>query len=68
VYGVNALLGKWLLERMGDGGGGGAEKGLMRGWTLMDYYSEPAQVVPLLVECNFLGGRIQNGEEGLLMV
>ena len=38
---------------------------------MMDYCSGPeseTQVVPLLVECNFLGGRIQNGKEGSLMV
>ena len=63
VYGINTLLGRWLLEQMGDTNTV-LEGPKIRGWTLMDYYSEPSesQVVPLLVECNFLGRR--NGEEG----
>jgi 1-phosphatidylinositol phosphodiesterase len=49
------------VEKHGDGF---AEEPRIRGWTLLDYYSEPgdSQVVPLLVECNFLGRK--NGEEG----
>ena len=43
---------------------GFAEEPRIRGWTLLDYYSEPgdSQVLPLLVECNFLGRK--SGEEG----
>jgi 1-phosphatidylinositol phosphodiesterase len=54
VYGINTLLGKWLLERMGE-----STVSNLGGWTLMDYCDEPGetQVVPLLVECNFLGRR-----------
>jgi len=80
-YGVNALLGKWLLEEIGTttncvnrckktsvdrdlekNEDSFAEEPRIRGWTFMDYYSEPGDVVPLLVECNFLGRK--NGEEG----
>lgn len=36
----------------------------IRGWTFLDYYSEPegGELVPLLVECNFRGRK--EGEEG----
>lgn len=36
----------------------------IRGWAMLDFYSEPSgiDVVPLLVECNFLGRT--PGEEG----
>lgn len=38
-------------------GGNGASQPRIRGWAFLDYYAEPAgiEVVPLLVECNFLG-------------
>jgi len=41
-----------------------AEEPRIRGWSFLDYYSEPgdSQVVPLLVECNFIGRK--PGEEG----
>ena len=79
-YGVNTLLGKWLLEEIGTTNclnkkysldrdlekneDNFAEEPRIRGWTFLDYYSEPetSQVVPLLVECNFLGRK--DGEEG----
>ena len=35
MYGVNTLLGKWLLERLGDGGGGAGTEKTLKGWTLM---------------------------------
>ncbi|KDQ59632.1 hypothetical protein JAAARDRAFT_126848 [Jaapia argillacea MUCL 33604] len=61
VEGVNSRVGKWLLDLFGEWGGGGQEgKGSepkLRGWTFIDFYSEPkmAEIVPLLVECNFRG-------------
>ena len=64
VEGVNGRLGRWLLDRLGrDGGGDGDAR--VRGWALLDFYTEPEgadAVVPLLVECNFSGRR--RGEEG----
>jgi 1-phosphatidylinositol phosphodiesterase len=83
-YGVNALLGKWLLEEIGTtncitrrkktpvdmdlekNDDSLSEEPRIRGWTFLDYYSEPgdSQVVPLLVECNFLG-RKNKGVLGL---
>ena len=49
--------------------GAGRERGTrVRGWTLMDFFTDPkdvdagAGVVPLLVECNYRG-RV-DGEEG----
>ncbi|KAI0694163.1 PLC-like phosphodiesterase [Cerioporus squamosus] len=75
VEGVNGRLGKWLLDQLsGDSGSrtgqeGDGEKGLngnddvrIRGWAFMDFFSEPGNVVPLLVECNFRGRK--SGEEG----
>ena len=40
------------------------EEPRIRGWTFLDYYSEPGvgNIVPLLVECNFRGRK--EGEEG----
>ena len=40
------------------------EEPRIRGWTLLDYYSESdvGNIVPLLVECNFRGRK--KGEEG----
>lgn len=42
----------------------GASQPRIRGWVFLDYYAEPSgiEVVPLLVECNFLGRT--PGEEG----
>ena len=61
VEGVNARLGRWLLDRLGEGEGADVR---VRGWAFLDYYAEPeeADVVPLLVECNFMGRK--SGEEG----
>ena len=40
------------------------EQPRLRGWTLLDYYSESevGNLVPLLVECNYRGRK--EGEEG----
>jgi len=80
VEGVNSKLGTWLLDKLGgspaadtstlDGVDGEkqrevvAEEPRIRGWTFLDYYSEPGggDIVPLLVECNFRGRK--SGEEG----
>jgi 1-phosphatidylinositol phosphodiesterase len=41
-----------------------SEEPRIRGWTFLDYYSEPegGNILPLLVECNFRGRK--EGEEG----
>ena len=41
-----------------------SEEPRLRGWTLLDYYSESevGNLVPLLVECNYRGRK--EGEEG----
>jgi 1-phosphatidylinositol phosphodiesterase len=41
-----------------------AEETRLRGWALMDYFTEPegGNLVPLLVECNYRGRKV--GEEG----
>lgn len=76
IEGVNSRLGKWLLDQMGGGVPAAVnldqekvprsvdQEPRIRGWSFLDYYSEPedGQVVPLLVECNFLGRK--SGEEG----
>lgn len=77
VEGVNGRLGTWLLDQLSrdDTNTVGQdvaktdrpEKATsanvrIRGWAMLDFYSEPESVVPLLVECNFRG-RI-SGEEG----
>ena len=40
------------------------EEPRIRGWTFLDYYSEPGvgNIVPLLIECNYRGRK--KGEEG----
>lgn len=60
--GVNARVGKWLLDRFdereeSDG------KSRISGWALMDFYEDPIgqSVVPLLVECNFKGRKCEEG-------
>ena len=58
VEGVNTRLGKWLLEQFSQNG----EDARIRGWAFLDFYAEPDDVVPLLVECNFRGRK--PGEEG----
>jgi 1-phosphatidylinositol phosphodiesterase len=47
-----------------DNGQGTSQEPRIRGWAFLDYYAEPSgiEVVPLLVECNFLGRK--TGEEG----
>jgi 1-phosphatidylinositol phosphodiesterase len=76
VEGVNSKLGAWLLDKLAGSpvpnAGVDTEKQLqtgpeeprIRGWSLLDYYSEPevGNIVPLLVECNFIGRK--KGEEG----
>ncbi|PSR71198.1 hypothetical protein EW026_g5122 [Hermanssonia centrifuga] len=65
VDGVNARVGRWLMEMLsGDNKDSNAGKQpRIRGWALMDFYEDPeSAVVPLLVECNFRG-RVK-GEEG----
>ncbi|CAA7267006.1 unnamed protein product [Cyclocybe aegerita] len=80
IEGVNSRLGKWLLDQLGGETQSGTamtdvEKGKVaalseqkepriRGWTFLDYYSEPegGEIIPLLVECNFRGRK--EGEEG----
>ncbi|KAF9533576.1 PLC-like phosphodiesterase [Crepidotus variabilis] len=77
IEGVNSRLGKWLLDQIGGISpptiaNEGAkpnhqdvkEEPRIRGWSFLDYFADPeeGQVVPLLVECNFLGRKA--GEEG----
>jgi 1-phosphatidylinositol phosphodiesterase len=79
VEGVNSKLGAWLLNKLAGGPPESvpdaatekrsqitvSEEPRIRGWTFLDYYSEPDVgniVVPLLVECNFRGRK--EGEEG----
>lgn len=69
IEGVNARVGKWLLEIIGNGLDGrdsekqmGEHEPRLRGWALMDFYADPDALVPLLVECNFRGRC--PGEEG----
>ncbi|RPD59203.1 PLC-like phosphodiesterase [Lentinus tigrinus ALCF2SS1-7] len=64
IEGVNGRLGKWLLDQLSGGGKDttGSDDVRIRGWAFMDYNSEPGDVVPLLVECNFRGRK--SGEEG----
>lgn len=80
VEGVNRKLGGWLLDKLGGNAAAAsasksdgvdekqreivAEDPRIRGWTFLDYYSEPAggDLIPLLVECNFRGRKL--GEEG----
>ena len=76
VEGVNSKLGSWLLDKLAGPPVPDAaeqnealqtvseEEPRIRGWTFLDYYSEPevGNIVPLLVECNFRGRK--EGEEG----
>jgi|SRR6267154_2782805 len=61
--GVNARVGRWLLDQFGECGEKD-EGPRIRGWALMDFYDEPIEqsIIPLFVECNFRGRR--SGEEG----
>jgi 1-phosphatidylinositol phosphodiesterase len=53
-----------IVHADADNGQGAEQEPRIRGWAMLDYYDKPAdaRVVPLLVECNFLG-RVP-GEEG----
>jgi 1-phosphatidylinositol phosphodiesterase len=80
VEGVNSKLGAWLLDKLAGGPDAAeqgealdaekrssqtvSEEPRLRGWTLLDYYSESqvGNIVPLLVECNYRGRK--EGEEG----
>ncbi|KAF7790998.1 hypothetical protein EIP86_001957 [Pleurotus ostreatoroseus] len=68
VEGVNARVGRWLVDQLSGSDAQGSKKQgrrprRIRGWALMDFYEDPEKaVVPLLVECNFRG-RVR-GEEG----
>ncbi len=65
VEGVNSRVGRWLLDLLSD-----TElkptfdaEVRLRGWALMDFYSDPEHALAdLLVECNYRGRRA--GEEG----
>ncbi|KAI0648324.1 PLC-like phosphodiesterase [Trametes meyenii] len=60
IEGVNARVGRWLLDQLSTPG----DDVRIRGWAFMDYFAEPdyGAVVPLLVECNYRGRK--KGEEG----
>ncbi|KAG1736766.1 PLC-like phosphodiesterase [Suillus lakei] len=63
--GVNARVGKWLLDQFNERGESDVDEDpRIRGWALMDFYEDPIGqgIVPLLVECNFRGRRCK--EEG----
>ncbi|KAG7453029.1 PLC-like phosphodiesterase [Guyanagaster necrorhizus] len=76
VEGVNSRVGRWLLDLLsssGDVSGHDLQNDLikpilgvetrLRGWALMDFYSDPGHALAgLLVECNYRGRRA--GEEG----
>ena len=67
VEGVNSKLGAWLLDKLAgrpDADKSVLEEPRVRGWTFLDFYSEPeiGNLLPLLVECNFRGRK--EGEEG----
>jgi len=74
IEGVNSRVGKWLLHFLSHNAmsdarhpkaqvNEGEECLRIRGWALVDFYTDPDNgVVPLLVECNFRGRR--SGEEG----
>ncbi|KAK0502687.1 PLC-like phosphodiesterase [Armillaria luteobubalina] len=62
VEGVNSRVGRWLLDLLSDTEPKPAQVRL-RGWALMDFYSDPEHALAeLLVECNYRGCRA--GEEG----
>jgi len=52
------------VEQQANDGQGVGQEPRIRGWVFLDFYSEPSgiEVVPLLIECNFLGRK--KGEEG----
>jgi 1-phosphatidylinositol phosphodiesterase len=62
--GVNARVGKWLLDRFDERGDSDVdEEPRIRGWALMDFFEDPVgqSIVPLLVECNFRGKKCEEG-------
>ncbi|KAI5119572.1 hypothetical protein M0805_006457 [Coniferiporia weirii] len=48
VEGMNARLGKWLLDQLSAPGGTPP-----KGWVFMDFFKTPEGLAPLLVECNY---------------
>jgi 1-phosphatidylinositol phosphodiesterase len=71
IEGVNSRFTTWLLDLLSEDTSDSASVGeklspdgpRIRGWTFLDFYSDPDPgLVPLLVECNYRGR--QNGEEG----
>jgi 1-phosphatidylinositol phosphodiesterase len=53
IDGVNARLGKWLLERLADDDPGkDQEKKRIRGWPMMDFCD--VRLMRMFVECNFM--------------
>ncbi|KAK0442991.1 PLC-like phosphodiesterase [Armillaria borealis] len=65
VEGVNSRVGRWLLDLLSDTELKPAfdAEVRLRGWALMDFYSDPEHALAdLLVECNYRGRRA--GEEG----
>ena len=62
--GEEALVGGENLKRLSTQTASVSEESRLRGWTLLDYYSESevGNIVPLLVECNYRGRK--EGEEG----
>lgn len=76
---MNSRLGAWILDQLGGSIPASntkaaqknrekttsvAEEPRIRGWTFLDYYSQPEDggIIPLLVECNYRGRK--KGEEG----
>lgn len=47
IEGINSRLGKWLIDQL-------TTTGAIRGWVFMDFFESPADLLPLLVENNFL--------------
>lgn len=66
VEGVNSRLARRLTDLLsGEVKNSRGGEPRLRGWALLDFFDDPEpSVVPLLVECNFLG-RVK-GEEGWL--
>ncbi|KAJ7611608.1 PLC-like phosphodiesterase [Roridomyces roridus] len=57
VEGVNTRVARWVTERLSE------DEPKIRGWSFIDYYEEPKNVlVPLLIELNYRG-RVP-GEDG----
>lgn len=63
--GVNSKVVQWLLGLLTPPAGSSAPiaEPRLRGWVMLDFYSDPdSSLVPLLIECNFRGRK--KGEEG----